>query len=266
MVVTIHDLAPLALPEIMGSAIRRQYARMLINCAATRAEAILTVSEFTASELRKRLNVPPEKITVTHPGIDASWPEIAVKHVETDHVPYVLYVGNIKPNKNLILLLEAYARVADSVPFCLLLAGRIRGFGTGDEAMIHRAKAMGDKVRFAGEVSDTELIGLYAGASALVLPSLYEGFGLPLLEAMKLRCPVLCSRAGSLPEVAGDAALYFDPLSKQELAEQLLQVADGKRMDELRRAGTERVRLFNFQDCAERSATVFNRLLEEKHG
>jgi glycosyltransferase involved in cell wall biosynthesis len=263
IVVTMHDVAPLAMPEILGNAVKRAYAKLLIDRAVKQASAILCVSAFTEGELQNRLGVPQEKMTVTHPGLDADWPEIAVPHVEADGKPYLLYVGNVKPNKNLDLLLQAFARVMHSLPYRLVLAGRMRGFGTSDEAVIRQAEALGERVRFTDEVSDAELISLYAGASAFVLPSLYEGFGLPLLEAMRLGCPVLCSTAGSLPEVAGDAALYFNPCSVQELADRLCEVGDAARMQELRQAGFERVRRFSFEECAERSAVVMNRLLME---
>jgi glycosyltransferase involved in cell wall biosynthesis len=265
MVVTVHDVAPLAMPEILDNAIKRAYASMLIRRAAKQASEILCVSEFTARELRERLSISPNKITVTYPGLDVGWPETAVPHVESDGTPYVLYVGNVKPNKNLGLLLRAFTRVWEEAPFRLVLAGKIRGFGTEDLAVIQQAQAMGNRVRFTDEISDTELISLYAGARALCLPSLYEGFGLPLLEAMQLGCPVLCSTAGALPEVAGEAALYFDPRDDKGLAKRLLQVGDAALMDELRSAGRRRVEKFSFVRCASQTAEVLNRVLGEAH-
>jgi glycosyltransferase involved in cell wall biosynthesis len=262
MVVTIHDLAPLAMPEILGNALKRAYAKLLIERSVKQSTSILCVSRFTAEELTQRLRVPAEKVTVTHLGLDANWPHTATRHVEADGLPYLLYVGNVKPNKNLGLLLRAFAKVMDFIPHRLVLAGRIRGFGTNDDAVVRQAETMGERVRFAGEVSDAELIQLYAGASAFVLPSLYEGFGLPLLEAMRLGCPVLCSTAGSLPEVAAGAAMYFDPRSETQLAERLLEVMSTERMDALRRAGFEREKCFRLQECAEQSSVVMNLLLE----
>jgi glycosyltransferase involved in cell wall biosynthesis len=168
----------------------------------------------------------------------------------------------VKPNKNLALLLEAFAMVMDRLPYRLVVAGRLHGFGTGDDAVLRRAADLGDRVRFAGEVSDAELQRLYAGAAALVLPSLYEGFGLPMLEAMKLGCPVLSSTAGSLPEVGGDAAMYFDPHLVEELVGCLLQVENRATMDALRMLGRERVKMFSFVRCAEQTAAVMNRVME----
>src|SRR5206468_2157664 len=117
--------------------------------------------------------------------------------------------------------------------------------------------------RLTGEVSDAELQSLYAGASALCMPSRYEGFGLPLLEAMALGCPVLCSTAGSLPEVAGDAALFFAADAVEELAGCLLRVSDAALMDELRTKGRRRLETFSFARCAEKTAAVMNVVLEE---
>ncbi|SNS23694.1 Glycosyltransferase involved in cell wall bisynthesis [Granulicella rosea] len=261
MVVTIHDIAPIALPALLDSELKRRYARLLIERAAAQASALLTVSEFTAGELVAKLGVERCKITVTHPGLDAGWPTQAEPHREADGCPYLLFVGNVKPNKNLTRLLEAFAQVAGRLPHRIVIAGRVHGLGTGDAAVLRQAANMGDRVRFAGEVSDAELIQLYAGAAALVLPSVYEGFGLPLLEAMQLDCPVLVSNAGSLPEVAGDAALYFDPHDASSLAQSLLAVLDARRMNALRSAGRRRLEQFSYARCAADTAPVLNHLL-----
>ena len=262
LVVTIHDIAPIALPEILSNSIKRRYARLLIERSVARASAILCVSQFTAAELTARLGTDPGKLTVTHLGLDADWPFAATQHYEPDRVPFLLFVGNVKPNKNLGLLLEAFTAVRDRIPHRLVLAGRMSGFSTGDEAVMRQADALGDRVRFTGEVPDAELTTLYAGASALVLPSLYEGFGLPILEAMQLNCPVFCSTAGSLPEIAGGAALAFDPRDPASLAACLLQLNIPAVLESLRRAGRERIQAFSFTHCAEQTAAVLNAQLE----
>ena len=261
LALTIHDIAPIALPETFSSALKRRFARLLIQRGVAHASAILTDSDFTAQEMIQRLGVPAGKITVAHLGLEDSWPADARAHREKDCVPYLLYVGNVKPNKNLSTLLKAFTQVQDRIPHRLLLAGRIRGFGTGDEAVIRAAESFGDRVRFTGEISDSVLISLYRGATALVLPSLYEGFGLPLLEAMQLGCPVLASTAGSLPEIGGDAALYFDPRDPASLAARLLEIQDGTVIETLREAGYARITQFSYAKCAARTAEVLNRLL-----
>jgi glycosyltransferase involved in cell wall biosynthesis len=258
MVVTLHDIAPLAMPQILSSPLKRAYAKLLIQRAVSQASAILCASDFTRSELATRLHVPAAKMTVTHLGLDANWPACAPPHLEPDAVPYLLYVGNVKPNKNLSLLLSALASVRARLPHRLLIAGKSEGLGSGDEAVLRQAKSLGDRVRFLGEVTDAELHSLYAGASALVLPSLYEGFGLPLLEAMSLGCPILSSTASSLPEIAADAALYFNPHDVAELSANLLRIQDTATMDNLRTLGRARLHHFNFQTCADQTARVLN--------
>jgi glycosyltransferase involved in cell wall biosynthesis len=212
------------------------------------------------------LHVPVAKTTVTLPGLDADWPASAVRHVEVDGLPYLLFVGNVKPNKNVAALLEALTMVLERIPHRLVIVGRVHGMGTGDAAVVRRAEALGDRVRFAGEVDDATLQRLYAGAAALVMPSLYEGFGLPLLEAMQLGCPVLAATGSSLPEMAGEAALLFDPLVPRELAERLLQVQDAACMEGLRVRGLARVRQFSFERCAQQTAAVMNRQLQGEEG
>jgi len=261
LAVTIHDIAPLAMPEILGNAIKRAYARLLIERATTRASAILCDSAFTASELRHHVSTPADKMTVVPLGLDESWPASASPHCEPDGVPYFLYVGNIKPNKNLTLLLKAFTQVQDRLPHRIVLAGRMRGFGSNDEPTIRQAESMGDRVRFTDEIPDSELISIYTGATALVMPSLYEGFGLPLLEAMHLGCPVLSSNAASLPEIAADAALYFDPRNAQSLADCLLRVTDAPLLQSLCAAGRIRAAQFSYGQCAVQTAAVLNPLL-----
>ncbi len=262
MAVTIHDIAPVAVPSILSSALKRGYAKLLIERAVSQAQEILCVSKFTASELQGRLGVAPEKITVTYPGLESEWPERAKPHVEDDGAPYVLFVGNVKPNKNLSVLLRAFERVLHAIPHRLLIAGRTHGLGTADEAVLRDAGSLGGRIRFAGEVTDDELASLYAGASAFCMPSIYEGFGLPVLEAMASGCPVLCSRAGSLPEVAGEVAMYFDPFDAAELSECLLRIQDVNLLERLRAAGLLRAKMFRFEDCARSTAAVLNGLME----
>jgi glycosyltransferase involved in cell wall biosynthesis len=261
LALTIHDIAPIALPQIMGNALKAAYASLLIRRSVAHADTIVCDSEATAAELRNHLHTDPDKLTVVPLGLDEHWPSNAVPHQEPDGTPYLLYVGNVKPNKNLSLLLTAFKGVQHQLPHRLVLAGRMRGFGTGDEAVIRQAEAFGPRARFTDEIPDAELIALYAGADALVLPSLYEGFGLPLLEAMQMGCPVLSSNSTSLPEIGGDAALYFDPHSAQSCADCLLRVLDRPLMDRLRTAGRIRAASFTYAHTAAQTAAILNHQL-----
>lgn len=257
-VVTIHDLAYLAMPELLGRWHKRAYAKLLMTRAVRHASAILAVSEFTRGELVRRLHVDAAKITVTPLGLDPTWPSAAEPSAEASIGPYFLFVGNVKPNKNVKLLLEAFALVQHQLPQRIVLAGKMEGFITGDASALALARSMGDRVHMVGEVSDEELQRLYAGATALVMPSLYEGFGLPLLEAMQLGCPVLASTANSLVEVGGEAALYFDPREAEQLAARLMEVAQPETQARLRALGRQRATEFSIADTARRTAAVLN--------
>ncbi len=266
LVTTVHDVAPLVLPEALGSVVKRTYARMLMGRATRHAVSILTVSQFTARELQSHLAVAPKKIVVTPLGLDTGWSaEPPAPHREDDDVPYVLFVGNVKPNKNLMLLLHA-ASLGGA--WRIVVAGRVGGFGTGDKAVQTEALKLGDRVRFAGEVSDDELRSLYAGAEALCMPSLYEGFGLPVLEAMASGCPVVCADTSSLPEVAGDAALYFDPTSADaaaRLCDLLARAGDAHVRAGMRERGYRQARRFSFAACARQTAEVLHRAASASH-
>jgi len=262
LIATIHDIAPLVVPQILDSPLKRFYARTLIRRTVSQAAAVLCVSEFTRREIEVHLGADPSGLIVAKPGLDLAWPKSADPYREPDGLPYLLFVGNIKPNKNVGLLLQAFQKVRDRIPHRLVIVGRMHGFSTADEAVKQRARDAGDRVRLAGEVSDTDLQQLYAGASALVVPSLYEGFGLTLLEAMQLGCPVISSSAGSLPEVGGDAAMYFSPTSVAELAACLLQLQLEDTGLSLSEQGYLRARDFSFIDCANKTATAMNFLMQ----
>ncbi len=263
LAVTIHDVCHLALPETLNHPVKRAYARLLLQTATSRSAAIFCVSEFTSKEVQKYLHVPAQKIHITHPGLDRNWDDGVKPHSEPQDVPYFLYVGNVKPNKNLLLLLDAFRNVMHQIPHRLIIVGKIAGMRTVDQDVIHAAQEFGDRIHLAGAVSDDQLMSYYRGAVAFAFPSLYEGFGLPLLEAMKMGCPVLCSNASSLPEVADNAALYFDPGNVKSLETCLLGIVENAELrDKLRLAGLKRVQQFSYMECAEKTSSVLNELLQ----
>ena len=250
LLVTVHDLAHLALPEVFGRGVRRAYARLTFAAVRRRAAGLLYVSRFSRDEFH-RLVGPPRGAEWTAPnGVGPEW--FAVPPPASPPArPYFLFVGNVKPHKNLGRLLDAFAALAPELPHDLLLAGRRRGFLTGDPGVARRAEALGERVRFTGFVEAAELRRTVAAAAALVLPSLYEGFGLPALEAMACGRPVLAARAGALPEVCGDAALYCDPLDPRDIAAGLRRLAgDAELAARLATAGVERARRFSWEATA----------------
>jgi glycosyltransferase involved in cell wall biosynthesis len=264
LAVTIHDVCHLALHESLDGNLKRMYARLLFSSVARRAQAIFCVSEFTSSEVQRYLHVPASRIQVTHPGLDAGWDAGVAQHRESDGAPYFLFVGNLKPNKNLGVLLKAFGQVIGQIPHRLIIVGKADNMKTVDGNVVHEAEKLSDRVQLTGEISDQRLMEYYRGAEALVFPSLYEGFGLPLLEAMNLGCPVLCSNTSALPEVGGDAVMYFNPRDADDLAAKLVEVA---RTPELRsrlvQRGLTRLTMFSYERCARQTAEVLNGLFEQ---
>jgi glycosyltransferase involved in cell wall biosynthesis len=212
-VVTVHDLDFLDHPERTRAEIRRDYADLAAS-HASRADAIIVVSAFTAGEVVNRLGVPRERITVCSPGAPA-WP---ARPAPCPTGP-ILFMGTLEPRKNVGALLGAYARLLftlSSVP-PLLLAGAATPAAAPWLDAIKRPPLVGH-VEHLGYVAPAKRYDLYARASMLVLPSHLEGFGLPVLEAMTIGLPVVISRRGALPEVAGDAAIAVEPDDQAALA------------------------------------------------
>lgn len=261
LLVTVHDTFHLSMPQFVQGLHRRAYAKLMFHWLAHKATRVICVSQFTAAELVKHVHVAPQRVRVVPNGVASSW---FTFRGESSYVtrPYFLYVGNIKPHKNLARLLEAYASIRDVVPHDLLVIGKKEGFITGDAAVCKSAEAFGERVVFTGEVSDQQLKSYVKHAAALVFPSLYEGFGLPPLEAMAAECPVLVSNVASLPEVCGDGALYCDPRNSRDIAEKMLcLVKDQALRDRLKQLGRERARQFTWERAATNTAAVLQEAL-----
>jgi glycosyltransferase involved in cell wall biosynthesis len=262
LVVTIHDVCHLALPETLGSDLQRWYSRRLFSTVAARADAIFCVSEFTAKEVQKYLKVDSSRLIVTYPTVVTARDQFAMLPSETTDAPYLLAVGNLKRHKNLKVLLSAFQLIKDRIPHRLIVVGKREGFLNSEIGINTDLEQSDGRVRFTGQVSEQELTMYYKKADALVFPSLYEGFGFPLIEAMSQGCPVACSNVASLPEVAGEAAIYFDPTSIVDISKALVMITTDTQLKEvLVQRGYNRVEQFRTQPCAEKTAAVINRLL-----
>lgn len=260
LVVTVHDVFHLAMPQFAPRLAQRAYARLMFDAVGRRADAILCDSEFTRRELRRFVPGVRVEPVVTHLGVDPVWRE-ATGSARRGR-PYVLFVGNVKPHKNLVRLVQAFGRIRDDVPHDLLVVGRREGFRTADADVARMADGLDGRVAFTGEVPFAELRALVAGADVLVAPSLYEGFGLPPLEAMAVGCPVLVANAASLPEVCGDAAVYCDPLDVTDIGEKLrAMLADGALRDTQRARGRAHVERFTWERCAGETLAVLDGVL-----
>jgi glycosyltransferase involved in cell wall biosynthesis len=258
-VVTIHDVCHLALPELMGGALRSGYARWLLKAARGRARRVLFDSEFTRRETVRLLGAGENGIkgTVAHLAADEEWTH-AREQAPTRPLPekYFLYVGNIKRHKNVPLLLRAFGNVRDRIPHRLVLIGRREGLRV-DPGVAAEAARLGERVLFLGEVSKGLVRRYVAHAEALVTASLYEGFGLPPLEAMAAGCPCIVSSAGSLPEVCGDAALYCDPSDESSVSARLLEIATAPHVrEQLIARGRRRAAQFSWQASAATTAAA----------
>ncbi|MEY4723793.1 MAG: hypothetical protein RLZZ324_1306 [Candidatus Parcubacteria bacterium] len=272
-VVTMHDVAFMPFPRAYTPH-GALYLRADAMLAVRRATRILTVSEFSKREIAKWFGAAPEKISVTPLAYDAAQYH-AVPKEEAARVaakrglngPYFLFVGRLERKKNLGGLFAAFReyksvhpRAAESLA---LVGGRGRGFAHEHHALDGWPGAA-RAVRELGFVPQEDVAALYAGATALVLPSWYEGFGLPVIEAFACGTPVIAARAASLPEVAGDAALLVDPARPHELADALSRLAeDAALRADLVRRGHERVKAFSWDACARGTWEAMKAALED---
>jgi glycosyltransferase involved in cell wall biosynthesis len=268
-VVTIHDCIHLMFPQYLPNRMAYAYARAQMWTAAHRSDCILTVSDASKRDILHLFNIPPEKIVVVYNAIDAHFSVMpqpdAVSRVreryQLDH-RFVLYVGNIKPHKNLVRLIEAFSelRSGDLEDLKLLIIGDEISKLPALRHAVHRHK-LHKHVRFLGYVPDDQLAVLYRLAAVFVFPSLYEGFGLPPLEAMASGTPVVVSNVSSLPEVVGDAAALVDPHDIDSIVDGLRSVlTNPARAEEMRRKGLERAREFSWERSVAHTLEVYKRI------
>lgn len=264
-VVTIHDLGFLRFPRCHPRR-QRLYLRLSTMWNARAASAILADSRATLADLQSLLSVPPERVTVVYPGVSEAFapqpPQEVARVVARHSLPsqYLLFVGTLHPRKNLLRLLAAHAQV-DQAP-TLALAGRP---GWMSEPILQRARSEAPRVRLLGPVPEEDLPALMSGATALMLPSLYEGFGIPVLEAMACETPVIASTTSSLPEAVGDAGLLVDPLSVEDIARAMRRVCqDPELAHDLGRRGRARARDFTWQAAAGQALGIMEDLLERR--
>jgi glycosyltransferase involved in cell wall biosynthesis len=263
-IVTIHDAAVFAAPEAYSLSFRLWY-RVMLRQLGKRAARIVTVSGFSSSELGRHCSIDEERIAVIHSGHEHVFCESANAGILSKHgldgKPYLLAVSSLSPNKNFRAIVEALAYLDDgdsSGNFEVVIAG-----GANPKVFSQHA-VLPDRVKHLGYVSDGELRALYEGAVGFVYPSLYEGFGFPPLEAMACGCPVIASRAASLPEICGDAALYCDPRRPKDIAAKMKELVGNPELQEnLKRKGLEQVKGFSWDACARNTVAIIDSVLEE---
>lgn len=244
VVFTICDLTHLYCSETSTSLIRIYYASIMKR-ACHRAVRILTISEFTRTQIIDWSGVLPEKVVNVSCGVDPSYRPSGASYGLT--FPYLLCVSNRKRHKNEFRIVEAFAKAALDRKMHLVFTGQ----PTADAAAHIERLQLGSRVDFVGRVDEEKLPTLYRGADALIFPSLYEGFGLPLVEAMACGTPVVTSNVTAMPEVAGDAAVLVDPTSVDQIARAMEQiVSDDSLRNQLRQKGLTRVARFSWHRTA----------------
>jgi len=272
-VVTIHDCIHLMFPQYLPNRLAHLYARSFMWMATHQAARILTVSEASKRDILRFFAIPEKKVRVIYNAIDERFltpPDEATtervrQRYQLDH-PFVLYVGNIKPHKNIERIIDAFGRARPDGPQGLKLVI------IGDEVskypslrqMVHRHK-LDKHVRFLGFQPQETLASFYRLAGVFAFPSLYEGFGLPPLEAMACGTPVITSNVSSLPEVAGDAALLVDPYDVDALARAIVRIfTDQPLRDLLVARGLTRARQFSWADSVAAIRAVYREVLEHR--
>lgn len=264
LVVTLEDVTPLVIPQEMPHAGKRMVYRLLNQLAASRAKRIITISNASKRDLVNTLHTATNKITVvplaTFENISPASQEETQRVRAALNLParYLLYLGINKPHKNLLRLVQAFAQIHSDT--ALVLAGHWDARFPETKNFVAQNQ-LETRVQFRHDVAESDLPGLLSGATAFVFPSLHEGFGLPPLEAMSCGTPVVCSNASALPEVVGQAALGFDPLDVQDIANALSKISeDAQLRDRLRQAGLEQAKQFSWNRTAGETLKVYQEI------
>jgi glycosyltransferase involved in cell wall biosynthesis len=263
---TVHDLTTILYPEFHKRTVIRHHDKIFYYLKK-KASLVIAVSENTKIDVMKYLNIPEKKIRVIYHGVGDDFRKIEDGEYLKDRLdgmgidyPYILYLGTLEPRKNVERLIEAFVQLktGKQINEKLVISG-IKGWGY--QSIFDKVASLGieKEIIFTGFVPNEFLPFLYNGASAFVYPSLYEGFGLPLVEAMACGVPVVTSNISSLPEVAGDAAILINPYSVDELADGIWRIlSDEELRHQCIKKGIERAKSFTWERCAKNTLDAFN--------
>lgn len=267
-VVTIHDLIPYVMPETVGKGYLQKFLRELPQIIEA-SEAILTVSEYSKKDILKFFPMNPDKIFVTPLSADIKYKPLDKEKCRAQlaaqyniNNPFILYIGGFSPRKNVISLIKAFHKIYKHLPeeYSLVIVGSNTEQGKQMNDLI-TSLDLNDKIKFTGFVQEDQLPLFYNGCQVFVYPSLYEGFGLPPLEAMSCGAPVITSLITSIPEVVGDAGILINPYDQKELEDALeFLLNEEEKRNELSSKGLERASLFNWKTTAENTLKVYNAL------
>ena len=266
-----HDVAYLRYPEYLQPRIRKFYAKWIPRYIAY-TQHIITVSEFSKRELIDGYKVHPDKISVVHNGITDDYKPIdevrqaEIRNQYTQGRPYFIFLGALHPRKNVIKLVKAFDhfKASQSSDVQLILAGRDAWHNKELFETIEKSPFK-KEIHLPGYVRTEDAVPLVASAAAMIYPSIYEGFGLPVVEAMACGVPVICSNVSSLPEVAGNAALQFDPMDVQQLSQHMHVITTDQHLkNEMIRLGFERRKIFSWDKAADQIYAVLENVARRK--
>lgn len=275
-VVTVYDLIPLVFKEETRRSVPRDFLWVLERAydKLQQADSIVTISSFSAHDIVNRLGIDRELVHVIYPGsnpiLGAVEPSQARRLVAERYGlrhPFLFYVGGTDFRKNLTRLIDFFARICEQgFAGDLVLAGETFQFSIPEVLRLQRQicqNDLEDRIKFPGYVPDEHLSWFYSGAICFIFPSLYEGFGLPLLEAMKCGAPALTSSASCLPEIGGDAALYFDPEDVASMVSTFFELYESPRLAaQMKSRGMARARRFTWENTAAQTYQLYARLIE----
>jgi glycosyltransferase involved in cell wall biosynthesis len=259
--ISILDVSYIHFPELFKSADLAQLTKWT-KYSVGKASRVFTISQASKDDIIKEYKFPGYKIAVTYPGIrNVLSSELGMDDFRNKYEikkDYVLFVGTLQPRKNVSRLIEAFSKLKEDVE--LVIVGK-KGWLYEEILEAPKKYKVENKVKFLDSVTDDDLPAFYKNALCFILPSLYEGFGLPVLEAMKYGCPVITSNVSSLPEVGGDAALYADPQNTQDIKEKLeLMINDKGLRTKLIEKGYEQVKKFSWEKTARETLNVLTKL------
>lgn len=267
MVVSVHDLIHLVYPAYLPSKPAYFYAKFMIAVSCRKAVKIITISENTKNDIIKYFHIEPSKIEITYPAASDDFNPSPEKSgiMKKKYGEYILYVGAIRQHKNILRLLDAFNKLKKEkkIKHKLILIGKGKIPYLYDVRKKISDFSLGGEVLIMEEIEQDKLIDFYRGAALFVFPSLYEGFGLPPLEAMACGCPAVCSNNSSLPEVVGDAALTVNPMSVDEIASAIYNVTtDVNLRNNLVKKGFERAKIFSWKKMAEETLKIYEEALQ----
>jgi glycosyltransferase involved in cell wall biosynthesis len=272
-VMVVHDLTRFLFPEFFNfNVMQKVLDRFAYPAMLRRYDHLLTVSKTTRQDLMTLFKVPKEKITVAYHGAEEAFqpvnPQDAEQSLGQSHnirKPFILFLGTLEPRKNILTLIKAFTGIKDQIPHDLVLVGQ-KGWKWEPIFKEMERPDLKERVHWVGYVSDQERVFFYNAADFLAYPSRYEGFGMPLLEAMQCGCPVITSRVSSMPEVIGDAGLLIDPQRVEDVQGAMLRLVQEPGLREkLRVAGFEQAKKFSWETSAKITLEVFEKITAARY-